>query len=179
VLATNVNTFAAGIIRERRAPMVDIGREKPTELDAKIRPMAYIGRVGTSFFVGATRPQAIGQISGVAVTAVVVEPFELNAFPCPLKVTKSGDPEGPVAVGDIVTFTIRIVNTGSKPISDLVVSDSLSGRLEYVVGSAQTDRAANFAAAENEAGSLVLRWELPGVLLPGQGGTIKFRAKVR
>jgi hypothetical protein len=25
----------------------------------------------------------------------------------------------------------------------------------------------------------VVRWELPGVLLPGQGGTVRFRAKVR
>ena len=38
---------------------------------------------------------------------------------------------------------------------------------------------ANFSAAENEVGSVVLRWELPGVLLPGQSGTIKFKAKVR
>ena len=63
--------------------------------------------------------------------------------------------------------------------SDLVVSDSLSGRLEYVAGSAQSDRPSNFTVAENEVGSVLLRWELPGTLLPGQAGTIKFKARVR
>ena len=78
-----------------------------------------------------------------------------------------------------MTFTIRYLNTGNKPISDVVVNDSLSGRLEYVRGSNQSDRAANFSASANDAGSVVVRWELPGVILPGQGGTVKFKAKVR
>ena len=64
-------------------------------------------------------------------------------------------------------------------VRDLVVSDSLSGRLEYIPGSAQTDRAANFTVSENEVGSVVVRWELPGELLPGQGGVVKFKARVR
>jgi uncharacterized repeat protein (TIGR01451 family) len=94
-------------------------------------------------------------------------------------VTKVVDPPGPKQSGEVVTITIRYANTGAKEASDLVVSDSLSARLEYVPGSAQTDRPANFTAAENEAGSVLLRWELPGTLLPGQAGTIRFKAKVR
>jgi uncharacterized repeat protein (TIGR01451 family) len=78
-----------------------------------------------------------------------------------------------------VTIVIRYANTGTKAATDIVISDSLSGRLEYVVGSSQTDRPSNFSAADNEAGSSVLRWELPGTLLPGQSGTIKFKAKIR
>ena len=78
-----------------------------------------------------------------------------------------------------MTFTIRYLNTGNRPISEVVVSDSLSGRLEYVAGSNQSDRAANFSASANEAGSMIVRWELPGAILPGQGGVVKFKAKAR
>jgi hypothetical protein len=55
----------------------------------------------------------------------------------------------------------------------------LSGRLEYLPGSAETDRPANFTTADNEAGSVIVRWDLPGVLLPGQAGMVRFKAKVR
>ena len=93
--------------------------------------------------------------------------------------TKSVDPPGPKEPGEVVTITIKYANTGSKAVSDLVVSDSLSGRLEYVAGSAASDRASNFTTVENEVGSVVVRWELPGSILPGQSGTVKFKAKVR
>jgi hypothetical protein len=32
---------------------------------------------------------------------------------------------------------------------------------------------------ENEAGSLVLQWQIGGVLLPGQSGEVVFQASVR
>lgn len=181
VAAANVGAFGLLAIRDRHAAMAEIGREKPVGVIGQQRPMGYVGRVGTAFFIGSSRPAVVGQVEGVAVTAAVVEPEVLTAYPaaCPLTVAKSVDPAGPVQSGDVVTFTLRYMNTGNKPVSDLVVSDSLSGRLEFVAGSAQSDRAANFSATANEAGSAIVRWELPGVLLPGQGGVVKFKAKVR
>jgi uncharacterized repeat protein (TIGR01451 family) len=166
---------------ELAPPGAVVGREKPTEFVGRVRPSAYVGQVGTSLFIGTTRPTAVAQVFGVKVEATYVEPVQLTAYPtlCPLTVTKVVDPPGAKQSGDVVTITIRYSNTGAKPADDLVVSDSLSARLEYVAGSAQSDRAANFTTAENEAGSVVLRWELPGTLLPGQSGTIKFKAKVR
>ena len=181
VVAANIGAVGLGGFRDRTAPMVDIGREKPIETVGRQRPMAYVGKVGTAFFIGTNRPVVIAQIEGVRITAAVVEPEQLTAYPSlqPLTVTKAVDPSGPVPVGDVITITIKYANTGNKAVSDLVVSDSLSGRLEYVPGTAQSDRAANFAATPNEAGSVVVKWELPGVLLPGQSGTVKFKAKVR
>ncbi|MBX9623716.1 MAG: DUF11 domain-containing protein, partial [Gemmataceae bacterium] len=181
VLAANTAAVGPQNLRDRRAAMAEVGREKPAGFAARVRPMAYVGTVGVGFFVGTSRPNVIGQVEGVAVAAALVEPEVLTAYPtlCPLTVTKTVESDGPVGSGDVVTFAIRYVNTGSKPVSDLVVSDSLSGRLEYVPGSQQTDRAANFSASANEAGSVVVRWELPGVLLPGQGGVVRFQAKVR
>jgi uncharacterized repeat protein (TIGR01451 family) len=82
-------------------------------------------------------------------------------------------------VGDIVTFTLRYSNHGGRPLTDVAVNDSLTGRLEYVPGSARSDRDAVFTMQENEAGSLMLRWEVTGKLLPGESGVVRFQAKVR
>jgi uncharacterized repeat protein (TIGR01451 family) len=166
--------------RERLIPKAEISREKPVSFASRERPSAYLGKVSLGFTIGSSRPSILAKLEGVQIKAAVVEPELLTGpFLCPLTVSKSVDPSGPVPIGEIVTFTIRYRNTGSKPVSDLVVSDSLSGRLEYIVGSADTDRAANFTAIDNEAGSVVVRWEIPGELLPGQSGVVKFKARVR
>jgi uncharacterized repeat protein (TIGR01451 family) len=82
-------------------------------------------------------------------------------------------------VGDVVTFLLKYTNQGGQPITDVVVSDSLTGRLEYVPESAKTDRQAVLTTQLNEAGSLVLRWQIGGPLLPGQSGLITFQARIR
>ena len=180
-LAANVGATSTAFFRDRHAAMVDIALTRPTGIEGKVRPSAFVGKVGLSFFIGSARPLVVGQVEGVKVTGALVEPEQLTAYPtlCPLTVTKSVDPPGPKEPGEIVTITIRYANTGSKAVDDLVVSDSLSGRLEYVAGSAASDRASNFTTVENEVGSVVVRWELPGTILPGQSGTVKFKAKVR
>ena len=82
-------------------------------------------------------------------------------------------------VGDVVTFYLKYSNNGGKPIDDVAVSDSLTGRLEYVPGSAQASRNVVFTTQVNEAGSMILRWEVTGELMPGQHGYIRFQARVR
>jgi uncharacterized repeat protein (TIGR01451 family) len=181
MIAANTGQMGSATMKDRVAPMTDIAREKANEYIGRVRPSAYVGKLGASFFIGTSKPMAIAQVEGVQVMGALVEPEQLTASPSlgPLTVTKIIDPPGPKQSGDIVTITIRYANTGLKPVSELVVSDSLSGRLEYIPGSAETDRAANFTAEENEAGSVVMRWELPGELFPGQAGTIKFKVKIR
>src|SRR5262249_37653549 len=82
-------------------------------------------------------------------------------------------------VGDIVTFTLRYTNVGGRPISDVVLTDSLTNRLEYVPGTAKSDRDAVFTTQANDAGSLVLRWEFSGSLLPRESGIVTFQVKIR
>src|SRR5262249_42769853 len=141
VLSANVGALGPSWFKERLAAMVDISRDKANEYVGRMRPSAYIGKIGPSLFVGTTRPIAVGRVQGVKIEAALVEPEQLPAYPslCPLTVTKIVDPPGPKQSGDIVTITIRYANTSPKAISDIVVSDSLSGRLEYIAGSAQTD----------------------------------------
>jgi uncharacterized repeat protein (TIGR01451 family) len=96
----------------------------------------------------------------------------------PLCLFKCAD-RGSAQVGDIVTFSLRYVNVGGRPITDVAVEDSLSGRLEYIEGSAESDRDAVFTMQPNEAGSVILRWEISGRLLPGQSGRLRFKVRVR
>jgi len=84
-----------------------------------------------------------------------------------------------VNVGDIVTFYLKYSNTGGQPITNVVVSDSLAARFEYVKGSTKTDRDALFTTQPNEAGSAVLRWEFTGTLQPREHGLITFQVRVR
>lgn len=81
--------------------------------------------------------------------------------------------------GDVISFTIRFDNVGEQPLRNLVVTDSLAPRLEYVDATQQSSLAASFSTTPNEAGSKVLRWELENELKPGEGGIVRFDAKVR
>ena len=45
--------------------------------------------------------------------------------------------------------------------------------------SARSDREAALTTTPNEAGSVILRWELTGKLPPGASGTVAFQARVR
>jgi uncharacterized repeat protein (TIGR01451 family) len=96
----------------------------------------------------------------------------------PLVLVKCADRDS-ARPGDVVTFSLKYSNLGGRPITDVAVSDSLSPRLEYVAGSAQSDRNAVFTTQPNGAGSLILHWEISGVLQPGQSGRIRFQARVR
>jgi uncharacterized repeat protein (TIGR01451 family) len=128
----------------------------------------------------------VGRVQGLEVVSATAETRELticcNEVPHPpekpLVLFKWCDCQG-AKVGDTVTFYIKYSNHGGLPISDVAVIDSLTGRLEYVPGSARTDRDAVFTLQENEAGSVILRWEVGGRLLPGQSGVVSFQARIR
>jgi len=81
--------------------------------------------------------------------------------------------------GDVISFTIRFDNVGEQPLKNLVVTDSLAPRLEYVDKSQQASVAADFSIVPNSVGSSVLRWELEDGLKPGDGGLVRFSCKVR
>jgi uncharacterized repeat protein (TIGR01451 family) len=81
--------------------------------------------------------------------------------------------------GDLVWFTIRFDNVGNQKIGNVTIIDSLSPRLEYLEGSAQCSRAAQFSTKPNAADSLVVRCEITDPLEPGQGGLVRFCCKVR
>lgn len=81
--------------------------------------------------------------------------------------------------GETVDFTLRFDNVGTLAITELVIIDNLSTRLEYVEGSSQSSKAAELTVQPNEAGSLTLQWKLTEPLPPGEGGVIRFQCRVR
>jgi uncharacterized repeat protein (TIGR01451 family) len=146
--------------------------------------------VGSKHLAGTeqvTITSVVGKVqNGPEVVAAEVTTREIMVCCCevpqvpekPLMLVKCADKQA-ANIGDVITFSLRYSNVGGRPISDVVVTDSLSGRLEYVEGSAQTDRDAVFTMQQNEAGSLTLRWGVSGTLQPGESGRIRFQAKVR
>ncbi|MBN8623912.1 MAG: DUF11 domain-containing protein [Planctomycetes bacterium] len=104
---------------------------------------------------------------------VVNEPTCARLRICKIASTAAANP------GDTVDFTIRYDNVGDAPVGNIVILDSLTTRLEYEPGSAQSSRKAHFSTTENAAISLELRWEIEEPLQPGDGGLVRFRCKVR
>jgi uncharacterized repeat protein (TIGR01451 family) len=113
-----------------------------------------------------------------SVQAVANGPTPVEPPDGPLLIIKWPD-KSCVNVGDIVTFYLKYGNTGAQPITNVVVSDSLAARFEYVKGSVKTDRNAMFTTQPNEVGSVVLRWEFTGALQPREHGLISFEVRVR
>jgi uncharacterized repeat protein (TIGR01451 family) len=153
-------------------------QEKPLANVAMIRAQEQVGETRIAVEASLTRLTIRGTAQGLAVAGAVVEPREID-LPAGLTVTKEVDPKGALQIGDTVTFTIRYRNGTGQPLDDLVVSDSLSGRLEYLPGSGSSDRPANITSTPNEAGSQIVRFELPGTLPPGASGVVKFQARIR
>lgn len=87
--------------------------------------------------------------------------------------------------GETVGFTIRFENIGTRPIGNITIIDSLSGRLELIPDSVEASLETGFSVQKNEAGSLVLRWEIsdplpaPSREKPKQFGVIRFQCRVR
>ena len=106
----------------------------------------------------------VGMMHGDAVVGTVLKkPQEQPDRP--LVLTKSADKQA-AQIGDVITFTLKYSNPGGQPITNVAVSDSLTGRLEYVSGSARSDRDATFTFQPNSASSMILRWEVNGRLFP-------------
>jgi uncharacterized repeat protein (TIGR01451 family) len=144
------------------------GRERPSGIESKAGPVEV---------ANATTLVVIGQIEGVRVVGVAEKPEHVLPDK-PLILCKWASAHS-AQVGEVITFTLRYSNCGGQPITDIAVNDSLSGRLEYIPGSAKSDRDAVFTTQPNDAGSVIVRWEVTGKLLPGESGFVTFQARVR
>ena len=139
--------------------MVDIGRDKVVALTS-LEGVRIIGRMDK------------------ALETVGTEVPPPDCTDEPLEVCKSCSTDK-AQIGDIVTYTIKYANKSCQPILDVALSDSLTARLEYIPGTAKSTREAIFVTTKNEAGSLVLRWELKDSVPAKQGGEVTFQARVR
>jgi uncharacterized repeat protein (TIGR01451 family) len=186
-LVTQTTAFAPNIAQMLQGRAVVnsllpvIEHRQPVHLEsaaARLKPS------GTQFTAGVA---ATGRINGLEMTTTQVTPNTLDGS-CPpptsptpdrpLRIIKWPDKKGCV-VGDLVMFSLQYTNQGGQPITNVVISDSLTTRFEYIPGSQKSDREARFTIEPNEAGSSLLRWEIPGTLQAGESGLITFRVKIR
>jgi hypothetical protein len=167
------------IFRQRTLVEYAIAREKTLGLVGKDKPSIAIAITSLDAIGSLTKPAGFAITNGIKVVAAVTEPEETTNYPDQLTITKTVEPGGPVAQGTELTITIRYANHTRSAVKDLVISDSLSGRLEYVPGSSAADRPSNVTTYPNEAGSVVIRFDLPGSIPPSTSGIVRFKVKVR
>lgn len=146
-------------------------RKKPSQMENKFM---------LSGFESSKSAQAAYSTNGTKHVSSSKELDEVTAYPFnePVSLFKWADPKD-AQIGDVVTFYLRYHNHTKQPVENLVISDSLTPRLEYVAGSARADREAAVTMQANEAGSVILRFEIAGKLLPNQGGVVSFQVRVR
>ncbi len=155
-----------------------VGRERTLGLTTRVRPGATVQYLILQEVVGTRGLKATAGTRAAAEVAVVVQLDEIS-LSNRLALTKEVDPPGPYQSGDEITVTLRYANNTRQEIKDLVVSDSLSGRLEYVPGSAMADRRSTVTTSDNEAGAKVIRFDIPGPIPPNAGGIAVFKVRVR
>jgi uncharacterized repeat protein (TIGR01451 family) len=155
--------------------------EQPEAFEGSERASATIGVLGPHTLEALLgKPMAVAEVRGARVVAQVFQPADLTGYPkCEMTLIKWMEPRCPQKIGEEVTFFLRYHNGTNAPMADVVVSDSLTARLEYIPGTAKSDRPATLTVAPNEAGSVALRWAIDGKLLPGENGLITFKAKIR
>lgn len=167
------------VFRQRAQAQEVYGRTRLMGLDTRVRASQIEVLVGLHAFTKNVRLSAHGRVDGVSSLFKVVEVDEISNFPGQLVLTKTVEPAGAVKQGDELTVTLRYYNNTRQPVTDLILSDSLSPRLEYVAGSAAADRPSNVTLADNEVGSQVVRFEIPGPIPPAASGVVVFKVKVR
>lgn len=76
--------------------------------------------------------------TGVLTAKVVTDTDTWVVKPPPLSIVKTSSPNGqPVNVGDVITYTVKVKNTGTVNQSDVTLDDVLPAGVTYVAGSAQ------------------------------------------
>ena len=81
--------------------------------------------------------------------------------------------------GEIVEFTLRFDNIGNQLLGNVTILDDLTGRLEFLPGTAIASLKSGFVPNVNANGSFTLRFEIIDPLPPGEFGVIQFRCRVR
>lgn len=164
-----LTTRVPPVVQEQiEGPEIVKNRQRVQVEQGEISPIIYDQWLSTGLAIGELGPK-------VVVATCIKKPVPPEK---PLVLCKSVDCKC-TQIGDVVTFMLRYQNPGEQPIRNIVVSDSLTGRLEYVPGSAKADRDAVFTTQVNEAGSLILRWQLNGDLPAREGGVMTFQARIR
>jgi uncharacterized repeat protein (TIGR01451 family) len=121
--------------------------------------------------------------TGVDGVAIYFQVKDERSRTSKLRLIKVADKES-ASPGEIVQFTLRFDNIGEKEdssqlLGNITILDDLSGRLEFIPGSAIASLASGFKTQLNASGGLTLRFEITDPLAPGDFGVIQYQCTVR
>jgi uncharacterized repeat protein (TIGR01451 family) len=80
--------------------------------------------------------------------------------------------------GEELDFTIFLLNSGDRPLTDITLVDAVPGRLAVIEGSPVSNLPAEISTSKGDDGATLLSWTFKGTLAPGQGGFVRFRTIV-
>jgi len=174
IAATDLETFLAPQLSMQ---VVELGiidnAEKPRLAKATISAITWASDISAQVITdGKQLHQQIGRTQAGDVYAVD-EPDSPRIRLIKLAST------GTAKLGEEVEFALRFDNVGDQPIGNVTIVDNLATRLEFVEDSEKSTVDSQFFTDPNEGGSLVLRWEITEPLQPGEGGVLRFKARVR
>jgi uncharacterized repeat protein (TIGR01451 family) len=175
-LGATVAPVAGELVQFRQPSLLAQQLEETAAMQARQKPSATVNVEGVAIAAQLQSPAVV--LAQLKEETVIGTPVKCPPPDRPLVLCKWADKQQ-AHIGDVVTFSLRYTNLGCQPMTDVAVVDSLTGRLEFVLGSDKSDRAAIFTTQPNEAGSVVLRWEINGRLLPGQSGVVSFQVRIR
>lgn len=159
----NLSVISDGILRDADKPWLAKGAQAAVIWSLEQAPQVVVDNVQAS-------------VATVDLAAEGITGYELPGGR--LRVIKVADRHS-ANVGDIVTFVIRVDNTGEGKLTNVVLTDNLTTRLEFVPDSQTCTKGVKFETEANEGGSLRLTWKFTDDFEVGEGAIIRFRCKVR
>ena len=157
--------------------LLEIGKLKDADL-----PLIQTGAMAAIIWTGRDVVDVLIDEQKAAVATMDRTPQELKIYEVrgsgKLRICKVADRTA-ARVGDPVTFVIRVDNVGDAAVNNIVISDNLTTRLEYVADTQACTKGAVFTSTANEAGSTTVSWKLTDNMKVGEGCIIRFRCRVR
>jgi uncharacterized repeat protein (TIGR01451 family) len=144
-------------------PLVQIGFDVP---------IAWTCVKGANVLVAGRTAQTVSVADGTA-TLRFEEPGRAELTLC----KRAGSDTA--RTGEELDFTIFMLNSGDRPLTDVVLVDALPDRLRLVPQSAASSLPADFSTEQADDGAVVLRWKIKATLRPGESGFVRFRTLVQ
>lgn len=147
-----------------------------TQLDrGAINARAWQGNEAVRIQINELAPMTATEIDGASVYFQVEDKQSKTSK---LRLIKVASKESALP-GEIVEFTLRFDNIGNQLLGNVTILDDLTGRLEFLPGTAVASLKSGFVPQLNARGTLTLRFEIIDPLPPGEFGVIQFQCRVR
>ncbi|MDR3232503.1 MAG: hypothetical protein LBT46_02335 [Planctomycetaceae bacterium] len=161
------------VLRQRT---FDFRNNEKTALDsAAAKARGWSGIEGIKVQINELAPMAAAGIEGAASFFQIEDKTSKTSK---LRLIKAASKET-AKIGETVDFTLRFDNIGNQVIGKVVLLDNLTGRLEFIAGSAKCSLESDMRLEPNAGGSFTIRFEITEPMQPGSFGVIQFQCIVR